>query len=79
MSRHSERAKLVRELRSDVCRCGRRKGGGKTFCRRCYLQLPTTIRGKLYFRLGEGYEEAHRQAVEYLEGKGTETEAKGDE
>lgn len=56
-------AELVRELLRKVCRCGRPKMVKQTFCGRCYKSLHAGLRRALYSRIGEGYEEAHAQAL----------------
>lgn len=58
--------KLIRELRSDTCRCLRPKGAGKTFCYTCYKLLPPEQQKALYKRIGQGYEEAYTDAERTL-------------
>lgn len=59
---------LVRELRGNKCRCGEGKPSGKTFCYNCYHSLPDELKKRLYKRIGQGYEEAHAEAVAILKG-----------
>jgi len=54
------------ELQSDECLCGRYKKPGRSFCYRCYHELPEDMRRALYQRIGNGYEEALDDAVKYL-------------
>lgn len=63
----------MKELGGVTCRCGREKRRGQTFCHWCYYRLPTHIRKALYRRIGEGYEEAYRDALELPIFKPTET------
>ena len=56
------------ELQSNECQCGRGKKSGKSFCYICYNKLPKEMRNPLYQRIGDGYEEAYEDAVEYLDG-----------
>ena len=57
---------LVSELAGEICRCGGKKQPKKTFCAKCYYRLPKELRGRLYQRMGDGYEVAYGQAVKYL-------------
>jgi hypothetical protein len=57
---------LVTELAGSLCRCGREKKKGNTFCRLCYFSLPRILQLKLYRKVGNGYEEAYQEAVECL-------------
>lgn len=57
---------LIIELHGTVCRCGKVKRAGETFCRPCYVSLPIGTRHSLYSRVGQGYEEAYRAAVALL-------------
>jgi hypothetical protein len=50
-----------------ICHCGRRKNKRMSFCPVCYRRLPREMKGALYRRAGQGYEEAYDAAVEYLE------------
>ena len=60
---------LVRELRATRCRCGRRKGRGKTFCGPCFYSLSKAQQRALYRFVGNGYEEAYADAVATLKAK----------
>lgn len=56
-----------RELRERVCAgCGGKKLPGRSFCGACYHQLPHDLQRHLYYRLGDGYEEAYDEAREFL-------------
>jgi hypothetical protein len=56
----------ARELRSEECQCLRRKKSGHSLCWRCYSRLPAELRGRLYRRIGDGYEQAYEEAVTWL-------------
>lgn len=60
---------LARELRGNRCRCGRRKGRGKTFCGPCFYSLSKSQQRALYGLFGRGYEEAYSDAVATLKAK----------
>jgi hypothetical protein len=59
---------LVRSLYSDVCpACGGSKASGHSVCyRRCWRRLSKDLRGKLYQRIGQGYEAAFLAAMTTL-------------
>jgi hypothetical protein len=62
---------LVRELRGTVCRCGKPKSAGFSFCGVCYHSLPGDVQKRLYNRIdGSGYEQAYEEAVIILRQKG---------
>lgn len=67
MAEEKSPTELVRELRSTQCRCGKTKKAGETFCRGCYFSLPKGMRGLLYQRIGDGYEEAYTEAAKILD------------
>lgn len=57
----------VESLRSTICpHCGKLKKVGQTLCYRAYIKLPQAMKGALYDRLGEGYEQAVAEALNYL-------------
>jgi len=58
---------LIAELRSETCRCGRRKQSRQTFCRSCYFSLPSPARSDIYKRVGSGYQQAYDAAVALLD------------
>lgn len=62
-----ETARIVAELRGERCRCGSPKEARRTFCLKCYCQLPPVMKRSLYKLLGEGYLEAYAAAVGYLD------------
>jgi hypothetical protein len=54
-------------LKSEECAyCDNDKKRGYVFCYKCYWDLPTHLRSYLYLPLGDGFEEAVDDAVEYL-------------
>ncbi len=55
------------QLLGRECQCGKTKGGGKSFCYHCFIALPRKIQRALYKLIGDGYEEAYRNARAYLE------------
>lgn len=57
---------IVAELRGVECRCGARKGSMKSFCYACWKRLPGELGSNLYRTVGEGYEEAYREAAAFL-------------
>lgn len=59
---------LVRELAGNKCFCGKEKTPAQTFCSRDYFLLPSPLRKALYRRVGHGYEEAYKEAREFLKG-----------
>lgn len=60
---------LVEELRGERCEgCGGTKHAGRSFCYACYKKPPKHLRVLLYQRLGDGYEEAHADAMNLLRG-----------
>jgi len=63
----SSARELIQELRGVVCRCGREKHSGETFCKACYFRLPPLLRRALYKRVGEGYENAYAEACGFLD------------
>lgn len=62
----NERKRAVDELRSNECRCGRKKQPGRSFCYRCYYALPGEMRRALYRPIGKGYEAAYEAACRFL-------------
>jgi len=54
-------------LKSEECLCGRTKGRGKAFCWRCWKALPAHMQKALYSRVGQGFEEAYEEAVQWLQ------------
>lgn len=54
-------------LFSQTClRCGNFKLDRRSFCPRCYFRLPKTLRLALWRPIGQGYEEALVEALNYL-------------
>lgn len=59
---------LVASLASDLCpACGGNKSPSQTFCYRDYRRLPKVMQQALYNRLGNGYEQAVREAMRHLD------------
>jgi hypothetical protein len=66
--RQAQKDKLwyIREFRGNECTCGKTKKPGSAFCYTCFSKLPYTYRMATYQRMGEGYEEAYEDAVQWL-------------
>jgi hypothetical protein len=58
---------LLSELIGTVCRCKAAKESRRTFCKRCYFRLRKDLQRRLYRRMGDGYEEAYRDATKFLD------------
>ena len=59
--------KIWDEFRSKLCAvCGSAKPPNNGFCRVCYHSLPKTLRSHMWRRFGDGYEEAHEAARQWL-------------
>lgn len=63
-----ELTELFNELEGEKCRCGAKKVSMQTFCGKCYRSLSPEKRRALYNRIGQGYEEAYADAVNFLDG-----------
>lgn len=74
MTNERDALDLIDELLGNQCRCGSKKKTRQTFCRACYFKLPGRVRASLYNRVGEGYEEAYANAVEFLDRQPEATE-----
>lgn len=61
---------MVKERESDECRCGRRKKPGNAFCYWCTDELPFNMRRELEKPVGDGFEAAFEEAVNYFNGQG---------
>jgi hypothetical protein len=58
---------LIASLGSTCCpACGRAKKRAMSFCSNCYYSLSSTLRKRLYARIGSGYEGAFASALEVL-------------
>ncbi|MFA4971801.1 MAG: hypothetical protein WC683_04260 [bacterium] len=66
MSLPTTAAELRDELLGRECQCGKTKGAGKSFCYSCFMRLPRKIKHDLYKLIGDGYEEAYKQARAYF-------------
>lgn len=56
-----------KELMGEECLCERSKKSGHAFCYRDFKELPGDLQKVLYRRIGNGYEEAFEDAVNFLE------------
>ena len=56
----------IDELLSEECFCGRTKKSKMSLCYTCYKSLPKDKKQALYQRMGDGYEEAYDDAIEWL-------------
>lgn len=54
-------------LKSEECYCGGTKEKLRSFCYGCYMALPKDLRGNLWVRLRQGYEENYEEACAWLE------------
>lgn len=62
-----EQRELLTSLRGTTCpACGERKRARQSFCRVCYFKLPVDLRKAIYNLIGDGYEEAHADAMRML-------------
>ena len=50
----------------ESCQCGNTKREHMPFCHQCWLSFPHGIQRGLDLDVGEGFEEAHKKAVEWL-------------
>ncbi|MGN6547030.1 MAG: hypothetical protein ACTHK7_18385 [Aureliella sp.] len=75
MSTTPTAADLIRELNGTACRCGYQKKPRWSLCNDCYKTLPQSLRGALWRRIGEGYEEAYTEAALYLDANGRPAKA----
>lgn len=65
--RMTNRRKIWDEFTSKVCpNCRGAKSPNNGFCRACYYSLPKTLRAPMWHRFGDGYEEAHEEARQWL-------------
>ncbi len=56
----------INELKSEECFCERQKKPKRSFCFRCYKALPANIKKGLWSRIGDGYEDAYDEAMNFL-------------
>ncbi len=54
-------------LKSEECLCGRTKQARKAVCWSCWKALPQEHQKALYRRIGQGFEEAYEEAVQWLQ------------
>ena len=64
-----DRLWYIREFKGNECACGKTKRERTAFCFPCFKQLPRTYQMALYQDIGDGYEEAYEDAVEWLRGQ----------
>ena len=59
---------LIRSLTSELCpACGGKKKARQTLCLKDYRALPKELRNRLWYEVGDGYEEAVQDALTFLE------------
>lgn len=58
---------ILESLGCKTCICGSRKKPRQTFCYADYKKLPPEKQSALYDGFNDGYQEAVRDAIEYLE------------
>jgi hypothetical protein len=69
----TERAQAWTEfMATECCICHGAKPAKNGFCRGCYYSLPKAMKQALWQRFGEGYEEAHAAARQWLQEKRAE-------
>lgn len=66
---------LLEGEKCEVCGGGKRRRD--SFCRPCYMALPQHLRRNLYLLMGSGYEAAYDAALEWLESREGESDARG--
>lgn len=54
-------------LFSTECVCGGAKKSGRSVCYQCWSRLSENMQNRLYLPMGDGYEEAYEEAVDFLE------------
>lgn len=55
------------DFKGTVCAaCGNEKRQHHSFCHRCFFFLPRNLKYDLYRRFGDGYEQAFRDALDWL-------------
>lgn len=64
---NNDRAFYIETRKAEECLCGREKSSGRSFCYRCYKELPGDMQRALYRKMGDGYEEAFEEAVAWLQ------------
>ena len=57
----------MKGLASEKCHCGAYKAKGRSFCFKCYHLLPESLKGRIWLRIGNGYEEAYDAAAKFLD------------
>jgi hypothetical protein len=65
-----DRIWYIKEFKSNECVCGGTKRPGSSFCYTCFKSLPSSYQGALYLKIGQGYEEAYENAMEWLTNNG---------
>lgn len=60
-------AEIVLNFGSTNCLgCGGKKSKRKSFCRVDYYKCPPELRNRQYDRIGQGYEQAIRDSIDFL-------------
>ena len=57
----------LRALASEVCVCNAPKNRKQSFCRVCYLALPSELRQELWRAMADGYPEHYGAARDWLQ------------
>lgn len=61
-----DRIWYIKEFKSNECACGETKRPRSSFCHACFKALPSTYQHALYQKMGDGYEEAYENAIQWL-------------
>ncbi len=54
----------VKQVVEEECACGEEKATWAKFCWRCYKELPSELKSRLYNKFDPSYEEAHQYLVD---------------
>ena len=72
----SERARAWSEfMATECCICHAVKRPKNGFCAACYFSLPKAMQRPLWQTFGDGYEDAHKAAREWLENRRAQRQA----
>lgn len=58
--------KYLESFKCGVCFCGKKKLPRRSFCPKCFYQIPPDMKTALYKPFGQGYEQAYERALTYL-------------
>ncbi len=61
-----DRIWYIKEFKGNECVCGGTKRPGSALCYGCFKLLPSSYQGALYLKIGDGYEEAYEDAIQWL-------------